>query len=406
MADPYGIEVERRRREFTAYHGVPDFVFRPVDVPKGRGQREVGDFLLWVGRAVAIVSHKARLPSAAERETDQRRRLWLDARVAEAFDQIKGVANNLRCIDPGTLALESERGVRVGWDPTRIDGYVGVVLLDALEPEQQYAPPVMADGVPTIAMLASDWDLLHGLLPSTASMINYVARRQRLVPRCPVGSELDVFALLLEEEHTGQIEIPASGLPRNHFERVRAEHPEWFPNTRPDDWLAFVVDAMIEGAADADPVLSSAADPTEYLQITEFLDRIPLLDRVALGRAVVERCQRAGRERARVSSSMCVPHGLFVVVTDGFDRTERALWLQCLTFARHSQALDAGAPPSIMTLGVATQPIPSGNGRSHDFFFIRGGVRSDAKFRADRDERFGVVDMTPFVERWNSSDGR
>jgi hypothetical protein len=143
MADPYGIEVERRRREFTAYHAVPDFVFRPVDVPKGGAQREVGDFLLWVGNAVAIVSHKARLPSAADRETDQRRRLWLDARVNEAYGQIKGVANNLRSLPPGALVLESERGVRVAWDAARIDGYVGIVLLDALEPEQQYAPPVI-----------------------------------------------------------------------------------------------------------------------------------------------------------------------------------------------------------------------------------------------------------------------
>jgi len=61
--DPYGIAVERGLRELSGEVGVADFVFKPVNVGKGKGaQREIGDFLLWVGRVMAIVSVKARDP--------------------------------------------------------------------------------------------------------------------------------------------------------------------------------------------------------------------------------------------------------------------------------------------------------------------------------------------------------
>jgi hypothetical protein len=134
---------------------------------------------------------------------------------------------------------------------------------------------------------------------------------------------------------------------------------------------------MIEGAADADPDLSDSADPSTYMRIVEFLDRIRLLTRVSIGKAVVDGCQRVGREGGRESTRSAVPHGMLVFVTDDQDRTSRAQWLRGLTFARHSQARDAGAPTSITALGVATQPIPSGNGRSHEFVLIQSGIRSD-----------------------------
>lgn len=401
MSDPYGIELERRRREITAHHGVPDFVFFPVDVPKGGGQREVGDFLLWVGNLIAIVSHKSRDPAAAARETQGRRRKWLDRNISKAYGQIKGVAKTLRMAAAGEIVLTSERGVRVPWDPARIDDYVGVVIIDGPEPDDDYAPPVMREGVPAVAMLAPDWDRLNQLLPSTASMIRYVVRRQHAIPSCPLGSELDVFALLIEQDTTDQpLEIPPPGLPKDTFERALANHPDRFLGTHREDRFAFIVNTMIEGAADADPEFSDASDPLAYLRIVEFLDRIPLLTRVKIGKSIVDRCERVGREGGEISARIAVPHGLLVLLVDGRDRAERAKRLRGLTSARHSQALDAGAPTSIVTLGVATEPIPSPDGRSHDFVLIEGNIRSDPEFRTQRDELFGVADMAPFMEQW------
>src|SRR5665811_1486839 len=113
MADSYGIDVEKRRREISAHHGVPDFVFRPTHVRKGTATREIGDFLLWVGSTVAVVSHKSREPAAAARESQQRRRAWITRNIAEGYRQIVGVARALRSSPPGDIVLESERGVRV-----------------------------------------------------------------------------------------------------------------------------------------------------------------------------------------------------------------------------------------------------------------------------------------------------
>lgn len=403
-SDPYGIEVERRRREITAFHGVPDFVFRPVDIAKGSGKREVGDFLLWVGDVVAIVSHKSRSPAAAARETQDRRRRWLSSKIDDAFGQVCGVARTLQAAQPGEIVLESERAVRVPWDPRAITGYVGVVVVDGPSPDEDFGPPVMEEPVPTIAMFSHDWDKLNQLLPSTMAIIRYVARRFELVPRCPMGAELDVLALVIEHEQTGRpLVLPPGGLSKDHFSRTLAAHPEWFLGTEPDHRFAYVVDAMIEGAADADPAYSQSSDSLAYVRIIEFLDRIPLLTRIKLGKAALERCRRVGRTRTRTAMLLGLAHGLLVYVADVSERTERSEWLRSLTAARHSQALDAGAPPNHITLGVATEPIPSKRGRSHDFVLISGGIRSDPTFRAERDALFGAPDMGRFVDSWRAA---
>lgn len=153
-------------------------MFRPVDVPKGKGsQREVGHFLLWVGDVVAIVAHKSREPAAAAAETQARRRAWFEKTIEDGHRQVQGVARKLQTAAAGEIVLESERGVRVPWDATCVAGFVGVVVVDASAPDDDFGPPVMVDGVPTIAMLADDWDLLNELLPSTWSMITYIAHR-------------------------------------------------------------------------------------------------------------------------------------------------------------------------------------------------------------------------------------
>lgn len=393
--------MERVVRELSSGIGVADFVFRPLDLRKGRAQREIGDFILWVGDIAAVVSVKSRAPEAGR--TEPRMRSWLEKNIAAATRQIGGVVRTLQSSDGGALELESERGVRVPWDPGRVRGFVGVVIVDVDLGDIEFAPPVIEHRVPTIAMLATDWGFVHTVLPSTSAVIKYVARRQHLVPGCPLGAEPDVLALIIEHEQTGQpIEIPHDGLPRDHFEMTAAAHPDWFLGGHPDDRFAFVIDAMVEGAADADPSLSEAAAPEDYMRITEFLDRIPLLQRVNIGRNVLARCSRAGSTGSADIGLFAVPHGLVVFAADGADRSSRSQFIRSLAAARHSQALDAGAPPGLATLGVATEPYPS-DGRSHDFMFIRGAIRSDPEFAAHRDQLFGVMDFSRMVRYWREN---
>lgn len=154
---------------------------------------------------------------------------------------------------------------------------------------------------------------------------------------------------------------------------------------------------MIEADDDTDPGYSATTDPLVYMQIVELLDRIPLLSRVSIGKAVLERCQRVGRDGGLITTYIAVPHGMLVIVVDDQQRQDRAYWLRGVVFARHSQMLDAGAPTSVVTVGVATQPTPSPEGRSHDFVLLAGGIRSDAKFSEDRDDLYGAKDMTSVV---------
>lgn len=401
MTDSYGLAVERGLRELSGRVGVADFVFRPVDQRKGRAQREIGDFILWVGDIAAVVSVKSRAPDAGG--TEERIRSWLDKNIAAASKQLAGVVRALRSTSAGALELESERNVRVPWDPHAVRGFVGVVVVDVALGDIEFAPPVINNPVPTVPMLADDWAFVHSVLPSTSAVIKYVARRQHLVPACPLGAEPDVLALIIEQEQTGRpIEIPRDGLQRDHFERTAAAHPDWFLGGHPDDRYAFVIDAMIEGAADADPTLSETVSPEQYIRITEFLDRIPLLQRVSIGENVLERCTRAGRTGAPVVGLFAIPHGLMVFAADDADRSSRSRSIRSLAAARHSQALDAGAPPSLMTLGVATEPYPT-NGRSHDFVLIRGAIRSDPDFATQRDELFGATDVSPMVRYWREN---
>lgn len=310
------------------------------------------------------------------------------------------MARNLKSAPAGKIVLESERGVRVPWNPDAVASYAGVVLVHAPPPDDDLAAPVMNDGVPAIAMLADDWDFLNQVLPSTMSVIRYLGRRLRYIPTGPMGAEADILALILERENTGKpISIPASALAKDHFERVAAAHPDWFLGSDPDDRFALVINDMIEGAADANPVFSDTADPLTYMRVVEFLDRIPLLTRVTIGKAVIERCQRVGRGGGRIASRFVVPHGMLVFVTDDAERADRAEYMKQVTFMRHSQALDGGAPESLVTLGVATQPIPT-DGRAHDFVMIQGDIRSDPGFRARRDEILGAIDVEPMVDYW------
>jgi hypothetical protein len=401
MADSYGIDVERRRREIAVHHGVPDFVFRSLNVDKVKGQqREIGDFLLWAGDTVVIVSSKSREPHAASRETQERRQSWLTTNVAEAYGQIKGVARNLKYVPPGQIILESERGVRVPWDATSVTTYLGVVVVEIPPTDNDFATPLMTDDLPTVTMLGRDWDALNAVLPSTRAMIRYIDARVSNVPRCPLGSELDIFALILNHQHEGTpVALPHGGLPKGYFDHTVGSYPNWFLGGDPEDHYAFVVNAMIEGAADFDPALSNTESSTSYMTIIDFLDRIPLLERVSFGRAVVERCARAGREGERITSLSMFGHGMLIFVTDDGSREDRTSWLQGVTLARHSQALDAGAPLSLTTLGVATQQIPATPGRSHDFCLIQGGIRSDETFRVTRDALYGNKDWPAILER-------
>jgi hypothetical protein len=397
MVDGYGTWIEGAVRKIAAGAGVPDFVFRAKDFAKGGGQREIGDALLWVGRQLVVVSIKSRDPYVRH-ETPERRENWFAKNIAKAVRQINGTVRTLRSPPPG-LVLQSERRVEIPWKPDLVDEISGVVVLEHPHSDG-YVANTSAASVPTVVLPIEDWQTIHESLWSTSSVVRYVAWRTRSgLPSLPLGAERDVIAASLLAEADLPKGTPFEIKP-GEWDRQWQDRPELFFGTDPDHRFAMVIDAMIAGAAEQDPLYTSVEKVDDYLHLIEFLDRIPPFVRVGLGERILKKCAAVG-EDGGFDALLAIPHhdmpGLFVFFADSAPREERTLHLQSLTMARHSQLRDAAGVEDLATLGVATEGTPS-PGRSHDFVFIRGNLSfQDRELRA-RDEACGPLPPA-FIEQ-------
>jgi hypothetical protein len=384
VAIGYGTWVESVVRDIAAGAGVPDFVFRPEVVAKGGGQREVGDSLLWVGRQLVVVSVKSRDPDVGP-ESLERRDSWLTKNITKAVSQINGTVRTLRT-PPQGLALLSERGVRIPWKPDLVDEISGIVVVEHSNLDG-FVPDTSEASAPTLALPMEDWLTIHERLWSTSAVVKYMSWRTRSgLPPLPFGSERDVIA----SSHLAEADLPKATpfeIKPGAWDQLWEERPEIFFGTEPDHRFAMVIDAMIAGAAEQDPLYTSVEHVDDYLHLIEFLDRIPPFVRVGLGERILQKCLAVG-EQGGYDAMLAVPHndipGLFVFIADDSPREERASRLKGLAIARHTQFRDAMGDDSLVTLGVATEPTPV-PGRSHDYVFIRGGVDLGVDGRRARD---------------------
>jgi hypothetical protein len=386
MSDSYGAIVEEQARRIAAGAGVPDFVYRPVDVRKGQGQREVCDALLWIGRRLVVVSMKSRDPSVSE--TDERRDRWLEKHTQKAVRQIEGTVRTLSN-SPKGLILRSERGVSIPWNPEMLEEITGAVVIDH-PGAGQYMPRHVSDAIPTIVLGSDDWRFIHERLWSTCAVVKYLSWRARCGITVPLAAERDVFAAaMIEEADRPAWQIPSlvRVTPGLWVEALRAR-PEEFFGTNPDDRYAQLIDVLIEAVSEIDPLYSTVSGPADYLEITEFLDRIPPFHRVTIAKAILDKCNDVGSNGGRRSLLATTPSGLLVFVANAAERSERAKHLQALAAVRHSQTIDATGNPELVTLGIATEGSGAG-GRSHDFVLIRGRITLNAEEAKARDEAFG-----------------
>jgi hypothetical protein len=161
-----------------------------------------------------------------------------------------------------------------------------------------------------------------------------------------------------------------------------------------------VIDAMIAGAAEQNPLYTSVENVDDYLHLIEFLDRIPPFVRVGLGERIIQKCVAVGKQGG-YDALLAFPHndipGLLVFIADDSPREERTSRLQGLTITRHTQLRDALGVDSLVTLGVATEPVPA-PGRSHDYVFIRGGVDRGVDRRRAREAECGQLPQA-FIDR-------
>lgn len=107
---PYEGIAEALATRTAAWGGQPDLVFPWKIVRKGRGSREIGDCLIWVGDAALVVSVKSRDPVLRVCDGPDRSKLWLDKAVQSACKQIDGIIRELQ--HASGLRLRNMRGSR------------------------------------------------------------------------------------------------------------------------------------------------------------------------------------------------------------------------------------------------------------------------------------------------------
>lgn len=382
ISPSYGEWTEEHVRATARRQGQPDFLFAPVVAEKGSGTREIGDALLWLGHQLVIVSVKSRNIERLGQDSEERARAWLTGAIAEAGRQIDGVARTLR--ESQGITLQSERGVQVPWEWERVTEIYGALVVNYTPPPEFV--PALNTSMPSFCLLATEWDFLLETVYSTSGVVGYVAERTSRAMAAPLGCERDVFAVLADAERTGlPPEFPEGRPPAGSWDRLSEQHPEVLFGAHRDDRFAFIIDAMIAGAADWDPEWSSSLDAHSYLAVAEALERIPRLTRIPLGKRVMEKSHLAheeGRPRYFVAH---LPGGQLFFLAHPGDRKARQSSLQQFVVAVHTRRLGEGAPSGFFTLGVATEPYPN-EGRSHDFFHISGGFRLSTEERSRREE--------------------
>jgi hypothetical protein len=132
---------------------------------------------------------------------------------------------------------------------------------------------------------------------------------------------------------------------------------------------------MIAGAADMDPDWSPGLDPHSYLVVAEALERIPRLERVILGKRILEKCHLAYEGKRRRYFVGSLRNGQLFFMAHPGPRQERRSDLQQFVLAVHTKRREEGESEDFITLGAATEPYPN-EGRSHDFMYLRGTIRS------------------------------
>lgn len=385
----YGQWTEARVTASTALGTQPDFTYSAHEISKGAATREIGDALVLLGQSVVVLSVKARDPEAGKDDTPEKARSWLDKRIRDASSQIEGVVRTLRQADPGSITLTSERGRSLPWDPSLVEEYLGVIVVN-YSPPTEYVPQPEGE-VPKFVILAPEWGFLVDEIFTTKGVVNYVRQRVDLPISQALGTEREVQGLLGLAEFGADVLLAgdeALQVPAGTWDRFRAEFPEAAFGWDVDDNLGFVIDAMIAQAYDLDPARSSSSEVRDHLRILELLDAIPRLTRTFVGQTVVEKATLAGEEDRPRYFLFEVPDtdAQILFLAHPGPREDREVMILQMSAAIHSFRADRSeTPDQLETLGVATEPYPS-EGRSHSFAYFRGSLSITEPERMERDQ--------------------
>ena len=335
-----------------------------------------------------IVSVKSRDPSKMGADSEARATSWINTNVAAACRQIDGTIRTLRS-PPDGLVLSSMRGVDIPWVVRSDMQYRGLVVINYAPPPGYVARP--ACSVPTAVLQILDWEFINATLWSTMQLLGYMRTRETLPP-VPLVAEKDLFAHVIEAEQAGtRIGLPG-GLPiPGKWDEVVRRWPDVDMRRRSDAKYAYIIDKVMAAMARDDLLYSNQRSKAEYLELVRILDEIPVLERVEVGIAYIERAKRAQSENRGVSF-LSYPSGgkrgsQIVFFADPRSRIDRVLWIGNQSTTRHAELLEETGYADLRTLGIATAAWPLSGG-SHDFVFMRGDTGLTPDEVAEREEVF------------------
>jgi hypothetical protein len=401
-ASPLSVEVRQGYAAEAAVHdaasvwGLPDFVYRGHTRELGSGTRELGDGIVIVRDLGVVVQVKSREHASPSPEKE---RSWLEKQTAQALRQGAGTVRQLQ---RGEVELTNLRGASVAVDAAA-HRWVIVVVLDHPDPPVEVAPPL--DGVrqPAVVLLRRDWEFLFDQLKSTHAVAAYLDRVAD--ESLPLGQEpVRYYELAQADAAAPPAEFPAE---RVAAPRVVVSGPllPMEPAASSDRSAHQVFRAILEDIATTR--LTTAAE-TDRQRVLGELDSLPVLQRAAVGRFVLEALEKVAAHgddgvlwqlrtvageggRTHLGFGACSRQATEEI------RTAFSWWVQL----RHHDIVSAtGSPDAVTTVAVLITPRTDGR-RAWDTTMT--AVAGDLQFTPEELATLRSVWPTPTGENGGTS---
>lgn len=385
MDGEHGWKVEAEVRDIAGDLGVSDFVFTSPLVSKGAAKRELGDGLLIVGAAGAILQVKARDPDLAATDMSEKANRWASQQITRAVSQAKGSRREIerRLNAEETLGVLPERVAHLPQDEAAgyilpIEGTVAdwpsIVVIDHPRADLEV-------GSDCLIISKEDWLGLYQLLGSVSAMIRYAARVRDSDVGAHLGGEFDRYMTYYEQsaarENANRADldflIHPTEAPERGFSILNELAGKLWPADNPIRWQS----------------------PEDYRRIVQFLDEVPPGRRHIIGAGLqdlVADYANGGPSKAAIMASRksqlvvwCSEEGSWASLDD------LGAAFGGLTLLRHQEA--AGLRPELRgTLGVAL--LRDGDVTLELYCFTDGSVQLPDDMAA---ELLAAMGPTPLV---------
>lgn len=358
----HGSDVEDAARAVAARWGLPDFVLKPIIIPKGSGRREVGDGTIVSGNRGVALQVKAR---SVPDDSLQRATSWLKTNAAAGIKQGRGT---IRMFNAPAMSLENLRDRPVVVATNRVD-WVPIVVLDHPTPPWDIVPDDDGKG-PFLAMLRRDWEFLWNELRSASAVVDYV-HRVASDPPIELGAETHRFLELAGKD----LVAPPSDLPpwmaTNGTVKTSVPMLPTGPASALDELGFKVFQRMLEDIASTDFTGAEA----DRIWLLAMVDRVAVAERAALGRLLLRRliaCSDSDDGALRVEHRLLyLDHGnlhLSFTTMGRLTGYDQELWRNWFLHRRQRflQEAEAKGPVWPWSAGVLLTPSPIAGERLWD----------------------------------------